>query len=395
VLSGLSVTQKASTANGQQCFASETVDIDGDTSPLVDGGTITFTETFASSFKTRTTNGTASGPLDQNLPGAIYNTESAFYDVNSGNTLGLQHIAGSAPAGLADFGTRFRVIFTNLQAGITVTAPNEVHMNSSTGELCMTATESGPYSAVGACTGTSTFTATASSNTVEYVYEVVAAETGVTENAIVQFFFNWSGPPHQPALGTNNIVGWFAPTPIAPPDPTIAQPVGVPIPRFVDFSTPIADLTIVKCATHLLFPFVTDMGGFDTGLAISNTSTDPYGTTPQSGTCTLSFFGDNAPSACITTGQSGCSSTGGPDIPSGTTWASSVFGLNFLNFQGYVIADCEFQYAHGFAFVTKVGTTDLAMGYLALIIPDPPTPNNRQPSPFTIKGANSGEQLGY
>ena len=40
------------------------------------------------------------------------------------------------------------------------------------------------------------------------------------------------------------------------------------------------------------------------------------------------------------------------------------------NFQGYVIAVCQFQYAHGFAFISDVGARNLAMGYLALVVDD-------------------------
>ncbi len=32
-----------------------------------------------------------------------------------------------------------------------------------------------------------------------------------------------------------------------------------------------------------------------------------------------------------------------------------------------MIANCNFQFAHGFAFVSDVGARNLAMGYLALI----------------------------
>jgi hypothetical protein len=33
-----------------------------------------------------------------------------------------------------------------------------------------------------------------------------------------------------------------------------------------------------------------------------------------------------------------------------------------------MIAVCNFQYAHGFAFVSDVGARNLAMGYLALVL---------------------------
>jgi hypothetical protein len=40
-------------------------------------------------------------------------------------------------------------------------------------------------------------------------------------------------------------------------------------------------------------------------------------------------------------------------------------------FQGYIIATCEFQYAHGFAYITNGygGVNTQAQGYLALVLP--------------------------
>ena len=39
-------------------------------------------------------------------------------------------------------------------------------------------------------------------------------------------------------------------------------------------------------------------------------------------------------------------------------------------FQGYIIAQCRFQYAHGFAFITDgpIGQARVAEGYLALVM---------------------------
>ncbi len=68
---------------------------------------------------------------------------------------------------------------------------------------------------------------------------------------------------------------------------------GLPIPEFRSFDSfpganpafsPIAlqavnsSATGIAVRTNLLYPFVTNQAGFDTGLAISNTSCDPYGT---------------------------------------------------------------------------------------------------------------------
>jgi len=104
--------------------------------------------------------------------------------------------------------------------------------------------------------------------------------------------------------------------------------------------------------TRLIFPFVTNINGFDTGLAISNTTSDPFGTTPVAGTCTLNFFGSAAPPAFTT-----------PSIAAGTTYANLASTIA-PGFQGYMIATCNFPFAHGFAFISDVGARNLAMGYL-------------------------------
>src|SRR5262249_9172159 len=142
----------------------------------------------------------------------------------------------------------------------------------------------------------------------------------------------------------------------------------LPVPRFIDGTQTKNWLTIFVCQTNLLFPFVTNQAGFDTGLAISNTSSDPFGTTAQAGTCTLYSYGANAP-ASIPTGN----------IAAGTTYVA-LASTSLPNFQGYVIATCNFQFAHGFAFVSDFGARNLAMGYLALIIPNPGAGNSRAAS---------------
>jgi hypothetical protein len=86
------------------------------THSLRQGAILTYQELFASAFKTRvdpTVAGQASGQsaaLVQNVSGTIYRSESDF-------TLA---IPGSAPAGLANFGTRFKAVFRNIPTGVRV-----------------------------------------------------------------------------------------------------------------------------------------------------------------------------------------------------------------------------------------------------------------------------------
>jgi hypothetical protein len=110
--------------------------------------------------------------------------------------------------------------------------------------------------------------------------------------------------------------------------------------------------------TNLLFPFVTNQTGFDTGFSIANTGADPFGTTGQTGTCTLSFFGTNPPAAVVT-----------PSIAPGAMHVS-LASVAAPNFQGYMIAVCNFAYGHGFAFITDgpIGQASVASSYLARTI---------------------------
>jgi hypothetical protein len=129
--------------------------------------------------------------------------------------------------------------------------------------------------------------------------------------------------------------------------------------------------------TTLLFPFVTNQAGFDTGIVITNTSLDTAGTAPQPGTCTVSYFSANG-------GTVPPPQTTNAAIPGGgqLTFTLSTGGNLGIGgapgFQGYIMATCNFQYAHGFALITDgpLGAARIAGSYLALIVPaGPRNPN--------------------
>jgi hypothetical protein len=166
-------------------------------------------------------------------------------------------------------------------------------------------------------------------------------------------------------------------------------------------------LTISKCVTYLLFPFTTgnNIPGFTTGLAIANTSADDaafgtgLGATPQSGAITLYGWHNSVKAAdgSSTTTFAPATFTGAPvtavvstNLTAGDTWTGVVDGATgFSGFQGYIIAKCDFQFAHGFSFIVgkyNSGTVfDVAHGYLALVIPDPA---------ITARVTTAGESLG-
>jgi hypothetical protein len=135
-------------------------------------------------------------------------------------------------------------------------------------------------------------------------------------------------------------------------------------------------LTVAPCTTNLLYPWVLNFANADTGMAISNTSADPYGTVPQIGTCTLNLFPTDKttnngvsvshPAAAIQLTTA--------NIEPGSVWRAAMSGVpSFAGLAGYVIAVCRFQYGHGFAFITDnfPNSPVTAQGYVALLIPDP------------------------
>ena len=212
---------------------------------------------------------------------------------------------------------------------------------------------------------------TVSNGTATATWEIVGTDPNATEDLSIGFILAFKAG--QPALGTatvNNNLGPVSTSkvPVLPGAP----PAGQAIPRFTDVSSATNAFTLAPCATNLLFPYVTNQAGFDTGLVISNTSSDPFGTAGQAGTCTLNYYG---------------STTGGGAAPAAVTTQSVAAGGQLVwtlssggnlgatatpGFQGYVIAQCQFRFGHGFGFVSDVGARNVAMGYLALVM-DPGT----------------------
>ena len=378
------------------------------TNPWGLAGTITFAKGFAASFKVQNVSGVP-GVLDaQDVPGDIYlafppglaGVETGFYNP--------AYPAGVTDAGAADYGTRLRIIFAGLQAGVTVWVPNNVSYwdGTVTANPCvpggsvagitaldcgaaldqglyaqLITSENGPYTAATANssapfpTGFDSITVS-STGTGEADYEVLSVKNAaLQENLAIPFYISYTANPgaNSPGLGTATVGGSFAPV----STDTSASATDT-IPRFADTSVATNAFSIVKCASHLLFPFVTNQANYDTGMAISNTSMDEYGTSTQTGTCTFNFFGAAAPAAFTTPTA----------VAPGTTYTNLASALA-PGFQGYIIVDCQFQYSHGFAFITQVGTFLGTEGYLALIIPDPPSPRL---AAFPTPGVG-GEQL--
>jgi hypothetical protein len=378
---------------------------------LAQSAILTFKELFASAFKTRVdptipgqtgtpTNGQGA-QLVQNVPGTIYNSESGFTLSTSNGT------AAVGTTGLADFGTRFTAVFNNIPAGarlfvsaysLSGVGGNTVeNMNSAasvTGESVSDGSGTLPASALFASTATATLGTNSpgavhvveitptTGNTATATWESVTNSPTAIDTYSFAVFITYTASPgtNSPAAGNGTVNLRYGPA-----STVTTASASATVPRFLDTSSAKNAISIGICRTVLLFPFITNQAGFDTGVAIANSSTDPFGTTPQAGTCQLNWYGAAAPASPTTT----------PNIPTATDF-TALASVTVPGFQGYMIAVCNFQYAHGFAFISDVGARNLAMGYLALVIPDPNLNllGGRNASPFPLAGASTAEQLG-
>jgi len=405
-----------------------------------------FTEGFATGFKTRVVPGGASNgaqgnatgnstyaaeatnsgasnvanPTNQNIPGGLYggfaaNTESGliFPGLSTNNTA-----SGSLnyTAGLADYGTRFKAVFYNIPAGLTLyvsttsagvaasnTAPAIVGGTSVLPYAVMVATNSGEATPDGTAFAPIASTtkgsdglgaialAASSSGSAEAVWEVTNSNPSAID--VITFSVYISYAPTSPTatnpygtpitglpLGTppNDVQLSFAPEPSSGTFTTTNATQGqVPTPRFAVIKTQEGPWTTINlCQTTLLYPFVTGAAGYDTGIAVANTSWDPFGTVNQTGSCKLWAYGVTVGAAGNTPLQTtviGCDATSTPVpgtncfpvVPPGQVM-SVLASATLTNFQGYVIAVCNFQYAHGYAAVTDLGVRNLWSSYLAL-----------------------------
>jgi hypothetical protein len=64
-----------------------------------------------------------------------------------------------------------------------------------------------------------------------------------------------------------------------------------PVASPIDVTLPAGSSSAESSPTNLLFPFVTNTAGFDTGISVANTTLDPFGTTGQPGKITFHYFG--------------------------------------------------------------------------------------------------------
>jgi hypothetical protein len=398
-------------------------------------------------------NGNRNHPLDipQNVPGAVYNTETGFSyppqgvtagappnpnpplgfqfnaDIiggsvpNQGNPfsddwgLGSANNTGIAGAGIATQGTRLYLSFGNIPAGTSLwLAPviylfrqgvahngdpatlganplTAVPQSFSTGVMVLVNTD-GAGADIGPWTRSQainqwTLTKVGSSNL--GVYEILYTDPYSVEYADVPVVLAYASNPGQnlpapaPPNPNTTVTGGFAPfytsAASTQPSPNSSfQFPTLPVPRFVP-GTAFDFINIQKCACNVLFPFVANANGFDTGIAVANTSLDPGGTfgfsaVPQPGTVQFWYYGDMQGGAAVPGPQTSSVVQPGHVLTYVLSTGSTQYGLDgrASGLTGYIIAQSQFQYCHAYAFISAQGagptTPGTSEGYLGIIL---------------------------
>jgi hypothetical protein len=305
---------------------------------------IKFAELFGTAFRHKD-----SGALMQDIPGRIYNTESMFY----GPGLGTY-----TTAGVATQGTRLIARFSNVPANIALSVP--------TGNILV---GMGPYDEYKLITASTDGSTVASDGVIALtggagaaVWEVIQSNPGNIGSVTIPVSVTYKASP-QAGLGTATVTGNYAPT-----TTVFTASSSAPVPRFVDNAQSATTFTITSCKTNLLFPFLTNQAGFDSGIVISNTSLDPFGTVPQRGPCSLYYYGNTNGTGAAPGMQTSGTVTEGTQLVATLSGGGNLGIAATPGFQGYMIASCNFQMAHGFAFISDLGASRVAEGYLALVM---------------------------
>lgn len=291
----------------------------------------------------------------------IYNSESMYYHPT---------VAGVwTGAGRGTQPTRLMATFTGIPNNVIIRLPRQVTAGGDTIDYIQCFDNLGQNCSDALLGSGSSIEPPIVGGTLVAVYQVSKGNPIGLADLTIRAELRWGpisgGIPGPPGNGTVTVTGNYAPI------STTTASVVTPAPRFViDPNDKPVSFTIAPCRTNLLFPYVTNQGGFDTGLVISNTSADKFGTVKQDGTCTLDFFGNINGAAIPDADASQTTEV----ITAGTQAIGLVSGpikgtKGLPGFGGYVIAKCNFQYAHGYAFIYTGGAAfNGATGYLALVL---------------------------
>jgi hypothetical protein len=366
---------------------------------------LTYTDNFPTAFKVRV------NAAQNAVPGNNAATESIYTGVGTGFNPSSSFVAGEA-----DFGTRVKAIFTGIPSNATIWVPinntattiSRVAATAPSLVATLTASETGAFSAVSGTqqvfgdgpTDVYFVPLPAVNGSATAVWEITNATTGAvgTLNFPVAIVYNANTSTISPvSTGTISVDQEYAPSPSSlafttgtTPGAGGAASGSLPIPRFAETGTAKTLANVIPCATVLLFPFVSNAAGFETGIGIVDTSQDPFGTTVQSGTCVVNFYGSSGGTASTSTMYTT------PTISPTAPFAATLTSMGPTNFTGYAIANCQAQYIHGYASLLNGfgSSTGVFSSYLALVLPNPNTTIFGRPLTCITPGSTCSVETG-
>jgi hypothetical protein len=302
----------------------------------------------------------------------------------------IQHKPSSVNAKRATNGTQLIVTMAGIPPGVQVSFVSESH----TGALTMTAVAPTSFTNTSATTPAST----------TFTFNTASDDINLSESVTLHFqFCPTSGIPAPPVISTVTAQVTLG------PNASGSFTTTVPSSKILSFvknpqNTPADAIeTLANCVTNLLCKFISTAagatvptGGYDTGIAIANTSTDIFGdlgASPQTGACRLFLFGSGGSNANIGSTTKPVFTT--PLVTSGTDAVFEVKGNAGVGggFEGYAIIQCDFQFAHAEAIIADGNFSTFSHGYDCLIIPDPNITGGRQASFGGLFFDDSGEAL--
>ena len=200
------------------------------------------------------------------------------------------------------------------------------------------------------------------------VYEVISHDPSQLEECDVAVLFEASSGRTANARATVRAG-------LAPRGSISVPGTGAPQARFV--APPASQETmlgVAGCGTTLMFPFVTNQAGFTTGIVITHGSREALTgvSNERAGSCDLHYYGATAEGEEVLLIQYSTMIDPGDQLVftlSGGNPERNIIGIN--QFQGYLMAVCGNPRARGYTFISDGfgGIADLAMGYLAPMVP--------------------------
>jgi len=355
------------------------------TTPVIAGDTCSGSDAFHADC------GVISINTNRNIPrgeGTFTVTEGFAYGWYKGDSA-VDNLPGAADINDA----AFTLTFNNIPAGITLTLQVAAFTSTTSPSGCPAAISTPGLNGKAPDTSVSVTTA---SNTVNVNWNNCLSVTS-TDRVTFRVSVTSGNVPSSGTLAAGSITVSANMRPVAAAldlTTNAAGPTAIATyPRYASVSVGNATIAnIVPANTTMLIPFAVTLAAakIDTGIAIANTSMDPFtsgGATPQSGTVSFNFYATSNTGVASNTSftTSTTKNPGGGFATDGTLAPGATAAVNLSNlltlagvtgdFSGYIFITTNFLPAHGAAFVyNPVSGGFAAYGAVPVfVLPNPAT----------------------